>query len=612
MEQNKNNIKDYDNNDIFWKNFSKIQNNPYLVGDLNDFKCLFVFPTPSDDFSKDYYPTPLGTMASLVRMNKGHAKIITPDVKNYNPLDFAGYDLICFYPMIASFSQTMDLPQKIKKDFSNSKICLFNSDQHQHEMMLCAPKAKNLAEKIMQKYSSLDYILVGESEKSFINLCKKIKLKENDLETIPSCIYRTEGKIKVSNQPIIPVEFKFLPFPSRDYLEEKISPEGINSLSPRIHSSRGCTSQCSFCAESAANITLDGRKQPVLNRDINQFIDEIELLQKNYGAVFFNIMDSSFEDPAKEGIIRMKKFSEGILERKIDASFKIHLRAETIENLDNNFLDLLKLSGVDIIGVGVESALEEELKSYKKRTTVKKSICSMNKLEEQHDFFAIVGYIMFTPELKSEDFLTKVEFLKGINRGWDYMNLSHSMLIFPGSEYHNLLQKRGLEAEHDELAFLIPYNFSEENTRKIADEMSNLKKKCPEVIKLNNALYDAKNLVSRYSNKMNKHLWEKESVFLNFKKNLSEILLVTESKYSSYTHDLFEVIQSSSSDNQKDLIFEKNISPYIPPLLNKTTNLINNVLEDFESFGLSTNKLYLKTWLSLINTQKNIVGGKNV
>jgi radical SAM superfamily enzyme YgiQ (UPF0313 family) len=604
-------LNDYNENDIFWKDFKKLPNSPYIVDGLKDFRCLFVFPTKAGDLSRDYYANPLGTMASLLRMNNAKADIKVYEDQKYDPQDFNGYDLIGIYPMISSFPHIMNLPKKIKEDYPNSKVCFFNSDQHQHEMMLCTPQAKIFSESLMQKYDSLDYVLIGEAESSFLKLCKKIKNKESDFEEIPFCLYRHPEGIKISNKPMESVDFRFLPFSSRDHLEETVSSEGINLLSPRVQSSRGCTSRCSFCVESAKNIIVDGRKTPVISRDISKFVDELELLQKNYGVIFFNVIDSSFEDPGEFGIKRMERFADEVLERKIEGSFKIHLRTETIDKLSDSYLDKLKMAGVDIIGAGVESALEKELREYSKRTTIDKSVRAVTRLENQNKFFAVVGYIMFTPELKPEDFLKKVDFLKKINRGWDYMNLAHSLLIFPGTGYHDHIKSIGLEKEHDKLAPLIPYNFVSEEIKNIAQEVSNLKIRCPELIILNNKVYDAMNIISRYSNKMNESLWQEENSFNKFKSDLMNILKQTSERYEKYMPELAELICSKKFEEKRlNLLFEKYIPNFFPQTLRDTEGLTSEFINHLESKGLSTNKLYLKTWLSIRDTNENIAGGK--
>lgn len=606
------NLSNYDKNDIFWKDFVNLPENPYkLDTPLKNFNCLFVFPTKTGDFSQNYYPLPLGNMASLVRMNGGKAEILVQDLKKYPKNKFKDRNLICFYPMTTSFSEIINTSEKLKRQEKNTKICFFNSDQHQHEMLLCAPKARDFGKIMMKRFSSLDFLLVGESENSFIHLCEKLANKNSNFSDLPACFYRNGEEIKLSSKPIEPVNFKFLPFASRDNLEDTISKEGINILSPRIQSKRGCASPCFYCAESSSNITIGGRKKSVLMRDTTKFVDEIELLQKNYGVVFFNVTDSSFEDPGKRGIKRMKEFYEEISNRDIRASFKIHLRAETVSKLKEEFLDKLKYVGVDIIGIGLESGVDRELSSYKKIATIQDSIKSIHKLEDQGKFYAVVGHMMFGPILKLDDLSEKINFLETIHRGWDYLDISDNILIFPGTAYHEFIKSKGLDMKCDDLSPTIPYRFEDERVRSVSNEMGKLKSKCPETIRLNNRLYDAMNMTSRYLNKMNKHLWVNKQAFKIFRSKINEVSYEVEKTYTSYFRSLIDLAGEKYSERKANLLFQEHIPQFFPYTLNKTNNLITNFIQSCESKGLSTDKLYLKTWLSLINTQVNTAGGKN-
>ena len=548
-------------------------------------------------------------MASLVRMNKGESEISIQDINEYTSEKFKGYDLIAFYPMVASLSKMTEMSDKIKKDNPNSKICFFNSDQHQHEMLLCNPTAKEFGIKMMEKHSSIDYVLVGEAEKSFIDLCDKLNNKKDNFENLASCLYRKEGKIQISKNSIKPVDFKYLPFQSRDFLETTISSEGINLSSPRIQSSRGCVSGCYYCTESSANITPGGRKIPLLMRDIDKFVDEIELLYQNYGVVFFNVIDSSFEGSGSAGIRRMSQFFDEIKERNIQASFKVHLRAETVKKLDDLYLDNLKESGVDIIGLGPESCLEKELKSYKKIATIEESVNSMQRLRKEDKFFVIPGYIMFTPILELDDLPKKLDFLKKIGYGWDYLNLANNILVFPGTKYHEFLKSKDLVVETAELAPLIKYKFEDSRVEDVAKAINNLKIICPETIKTHNLIYDSMNIVSRFKNKMNKHLKQNEKAFYDFKASLDKILNEVQETYSSFFMNSIDLARAGMQERKLDLITQ-DITNKFPAFMKRTDDNIKKFISDCEDKNLSTSKLYLKTWMSLVYTQENTTGGK--
>ncbi len=600
----------YDKIDLFWRDFARLKNNPYLLGKkLKGFKCLLVHLTKQGDMSKSDYPIALGLMASLLRMNGGSARISTCFEGEFNPGSFAGYDLVCFYPMSVMLKPTLELAALVKQHYSHSRICLFNSEQHQHEMPLCAPKAEEFGRALMEECPDIDFTLIGEAEYAFDRLCGKLAAGQDDYSGMPSCLYREDGGIKISRNPIVPVEFEFLPFPARDHLEESIGPDGVNSHSPRLQSSRGCVSGCLYCAESSANITSGGRKQPWLGRDITRFVDEIEMLNREYGAVFFNIIDSSFEDPGRRGIARMRRFCEEVIARGLEVSFKAHFRMETFDKLEDDFIRLLKRAGVDILVVGVESGVDDELRTYKKITTVGKNIKNLRRLDGFGQFFTLLGYMMFSPCLKLEDLPEKVRFLQETGRGWDYLNMSNNLLVFRGTAYQDFIEERKLALPAGKLSPVIPYRYLDERVKQVADEMGNLRLKCEDVIPLHHLLYDALNISARYYNRMNRPLREAESAFTKFREALDKQLCQLDEIYTGYFLELVELAEAGWNREQVDKIYLKWIPGRIPKARRRVQYLITDLIGECKQGGLSTSKLYLKTWMSLINTETNTAGG---
>lgn len=604
-------MPNYNKNDIFWRKFASLPENIYLANvDLVGLRILLIYPTVDRDISKNDYPISLGYMASILRMNNAEVDIFIQNLNDYNHELFSGYDMICIYPMAFLLDQTLKYSKKIKDDYPLSKICYFNSEQHQHEMLLCTPLAKDFARAIMEQSVFIDYILIGEAEMTLVRLCEKLAKRDNNYADVASCLYREGREIRFSQRPSESVDFDYLPFPSRDYLEESISADGINLFSPRVQSSRGCVSRCSYCVESNANLPRNMKRKAWLSRDLGMFIDEIEMLSRDYGVIFFNVIDSSFEDPGMVGIERMKRFFEEVLSRGIQASFKIHLRIETIDKLNDNDLQTMKNAGVDILVLGVESGVERELRSFNKRTTVEKSLKNVCRLDDYDKFFSLLGHMMFSACLRLDDLPNKAKFLKSIHRGWDYLNMSNNVLVFRGTVYHDYINKMGLALTTDNLSAVIPYRFEDKRVKYVADEMGYLKNRCPEVIMLNNLLYDAQNVASRFFNVINKHLWEHEKSFRRFREGLSQILFNVEGLLLNYFLELVDLASSGWSISKANLIYQRWIQSGIPGNLIKTTKLVDDFFGTIKNSELSVEKLYLKTWMSLINTEANTASGK--
>jgi len=172
-----------------------------------------------------------------------------------------------------------------------------------------------------------------------------------------------------------------------------------------------------------------------------------------------------------------------------------------------------------------------------------------------------------------------------------------------------MILKDGLAIECEYLFSTVPYRYIDDRVKNVANEIGNLKIRCSEVAGLYVLLHDVKNIEARYYNKINRHLWENKDSFELYKSAINNILNRAQSVYSKYLVDLVELAKCSWSTKKADEIFKEQISDTIPKIYSITRNIKNNFIEDCESKGLSTKKLSLKTWMSLINSQVNTSGG---
>ena len=101
----------------------------------------------------------------------------------------------------------------------------------------------------------------------------------------------------------------------------------FSSDSIRLQRSRGCVSPCNYCIEGQANKAIPSEASWE-GEDFDTFIQRL-IHNQDAGKFFFNISNSSFEDPGNRGFRDMIGFFKKLEETKFPGSFKIHLRAET-------------------------------------------------------------------------------------------------------------------------------------------------------------------------------------------------------------------------------------------------------------------------------------------
>ena len=146
--------------------------------------------------------------------------------------------------------------------------------------------------------SYIDYVFIGESEKSILDFAKAVDNKNGyELRNIDGISYKdTENQIVLQKKKNFITNLNEIPFPARYLLPmEKYfkisSPQGGLYKSKRntpILTSRGCTAKCSFCA--SANVWGNRYRY----RSADNVIEELELLKREYKIEEFQIQDDNF------------------------------------------------------------------------------------------------------------------------------------------------------------------------------------------------------------------------------------------------------------------------------------------------------------------------------
>jgi radical SAM superfamily enzyme YgiQ (UPF0313 family) len=154
-----------------------------------------------------------------------------------------------------------------------------------------------------------------------------------------------------------------------------------------VKTSSGCSHRCGFCF--CARITRGRRYE----RPLAEVVEEIAGLEER--NVF--IVDDDFL--SNDG--RVRRFCSMVLDRKLDKKFILFGRADFIDR-NAGTMGLLKQAGLTAVFVGLESAREEELRGYGKRTTVAMNERAVGVLESLG--LECYGGIITGPDWAAGDF----------------------------------------------------------------------------------------------------------------------------------------------------------------------------------------------------------------
>lgn len=199
-------------------------------------------------------------------------------------------------------------------------------------------------------HRDVDYVVRDEGEETVVDL-----VNGKNEEEILGLSYKRDGKI--IHNPLRPLIQNLDTIPAPSYhlmpLDKYYPPVGGYKRLPAmsIFATRGCPGRCTYCYRTFRGI--------VRKRSAKNIIDEIKLLQKNYGIKEICFYDDTFTLFKDE----IKKFCQIIIDEKMDLTWSCFTR---VDYVDEDLLKLMKKSGCHLILFGVESADEEVLKNIRK------------------------------------------------------------------------------------------------------------------------------------------------------------------------------------------------------------------------------------------------------
>jgi radical SAM superfamily enzyme YgiQ (UPF0313 family) len=230
-------------------------------------------------------------------------------------------------------------------------------EYHPHVItMMGGPHVSFDYENILRKTPEIDLIVIGESEKTLLDLIPKIKNRQI-WQTIPGIAFYRDNCVVVTQTQSLIENLDDLPLPARHLLN--IPKYHTLGFPISIITSRGCPNQCIFC---------QGRRmvgQKVRYRSMEKVVDEIEMLMK-LGFDLINIADDLFT----VNKARVIHFCQLIAERNLSFVWSAFSRVNTV---DPEILAVMKAAGCYAISFGIESGNVDMLKRIRKGITLKQA-----------------------------------------------------------------------------------------------------------------------------------------------------------------------------------------------------------------------------------------------
>lgn len=286
---------------------------------------------------------------------------------------------------------------------------------------------------ILEEENGVDFVCLGEGEYSVLQLVQAIE-SNTSYGDIKGIAFKQDGQIVFTGYRELITDLDELPFPARDTLAELLQKSPYVSIS--ICGSRGCSwSSCSFCDVQSFYKLCNGKKWR--GRSIKNIVDEIELLQKEYGHSKFSFVDDDFFGPKKIREKRITELCKEIEKRDLHIHFSLLCN---VRDIDEPMLTRMKQDGLYGLFLGVESGVQRCLDTFHKGVTVEENRSAIVRAQKL-DLGVACGSIFIDPYTKLDEIKENVRFWAGV--GEMSMEKYKSLMIFQGTPLLEKLKSEG-------------------------------------------------------------------------------------------------------------------------------------------------------------------------
>ncbi len=287
-----------------------------------------------------------------------------------------------------------------------------------------------LPEKTMRDTPAFDYGVVGEGDRTLVDLLDIIPDDTATAQALPGVIYRSGGTLtRTAPRPLVE-DLDTLPFPAYDLVEN------LDAYRPSIHrrapgrsmmviTSRGCPHGCTFCDR-----TVLGRRYR--QHGVPYIIELMKRLRTDYGVKHFDIEDENMGVNARW----LHDLCDRLAGELPGSTWACSMRADQVTD---EKLKQMRAAGCRNITFGIESGSQRMLDSYKKNLKVETirsavELVRKNKIETSGSF--ILGGAGETEDTINES----VRFLRKIDLDYFYVWYLAPM---PGSEVAKDIHRHG-------------------------------------------------------------------------------------------------------------------------------------------------------------------------
>ena len=282
--------------------------------------------------------------------------------------------------------------------------------------------------------ANVDIVVVGEGEATLLELVAALAAGR-PLSGVAGIAYRENGRYRFTGaRPFVDLDEQPPPayhLIDLDRYRRRIF--GRDHIS--VNSSRGCAHHCRFCYDGV----IQKRKWRAMQPDT--VVEHLRRVVRDYDIRGFNFTDDNFF----LDMDRAHDIMEKVVRADLDIRFgKLHVRADAILRMDDDFLRLLARAGVERLTIGVESGSQRVLDFIRKGVTVEQVLEASRKLIPYHIvpvYLFMMGFPSETPDELAESVRLAMRLTGENPRASKSLNI---YTPYPGTELYEVAVQHGL------------------------------------------------------------------------------------------------------------------------------------------------------------------------
>ncbi len=279
-------------------------------------------------------------------------------------------------------------------------------------------------ERCLQECDAIDYVIAGEAEQITVELVEAM-LGQRELGSVKGLAWRDGDQLVMNPAAPVPKDLDALPFPARDLVDvARYTPTLVRYKrlpTTQFFSTRGCPFGCHFCW---VNPIYRKRSIPNIMAEIDECVER------------WGIRDITFfDDDSTIDLAHTEAIADAILESGHDITWAINARVDG--GLTPRLLNKLKRAGVWRILFGIESGVQDNLDTMRKRTKTAQ-IREAVHITRDADISAYGTFIFGTPGETYQDGLATIDFACSLPL--EFASFT-ALAPFPGTAFYDQIDK---------------------------------------------------------------------------------------------------------------------------------------------------------------------------